>query len=168
MTPDILCADLTREEWEQGDLSSSAIELRRVLVPVIHLTDMVLVPVATSSARFEDHMPPTQGRQRLVRALDRLLRWGQRTADSPQNIHGTAFGVFCHLVCTLTETMWTAEDRRLWDAQNQNLAEGILDVLRRDPGRRILVVVQCQRLHRLRQLLRMVGNEIDVVSYQAL
>jgi hypothetical protein len=168
LTPDILCAEITREEWEQGDLSNSAIELRQVIVPVIHLTDMVLVPVASSSTSFEDHMPSSKVRQLLIWFFDHLLRWGQRTADKPENIHSTAFGIFCHLVCTLTEMMWTAEDRRFWNAQNQSLAEGILNVLRRDPGRRVLVVVQCQRLHRLIQYLRKFSNEIEIVSYRAL
>jgi hypothetical protein len=168
LSPDILCAEITREEWEHGDLSASAIELRDALLPVINLTDTVLVPVAPSSTRFEDYMPPLGWQQRLTRAFDRLLRWGQRTADTPGNIHSPAFEAFCYVVCTLSEMTWKAKDRRLWNSQNQLLAEGILDVLRRDPGRRVLVVVQCQRFHILEQYLSLHRDGIDIVSYQEL
>ena len=168
LSPDILCAEITREEWEYGDLSASAVELREALVPVVSFTDTVLVPVAPSSARFEDYLPSLTWRQRLTQAFDRLLRWGQRTADTPENIHSPVFESFCHLVCKLTEMTWKTEDRKLWNSENRLLAEGILDVLSRDPGRRVLAVVQCQRIYILEQYLSEQGDVIDLVSYQEL
>jgi hypothetical protein len=48
------------------------------------------------------------------------------------------------------------------------MAENILQVVRRDPGRRVLVVVQCQRMHPLKQILKTHTGELEIVQYQHL
>jgi len=56
------------------------------------------------------------------------------------------------------------EARRAWEAKNQELLEGILWILRRDPGRRVLVALDCRRKHWLRRRLRSVP-EVTVVDF---
>lgn len=165
LAPDLLCAEITRSTWEGGDLTAAALEVREALAPVVAATDIVLVPVAPTLRRYADFHAPPGLRRWLSLTGHRLLRWGERRAATPQRINGTWFGAFCHTVCHLTELVWTAEDRSAWAANNSLLAENILEVLRRDPGRRVLVAVQCQRLHRLGPLLRAHSGVLDIVDY---
>jgi hypothetical protein len=103
-----------------------------------------------------------------VRTFDRLLRWGQLQADDARSINGPWFGAFCHSVCLLTEMFWSAKDRARWEKQNQELAENIVQAVRRDSGRRVLVTVQCQRLHRLLPLLHAYEDLFTIVDFQDL
>ena len=103
-----------------------------------------------------------------MRTFDRLLHWGQIQADDVRTINGQWFGGFCHTVCWLTELFWTANDRANWEIQNRKLAESIVQAIQRDRGRRVLVAVQCQRLHRLLPLLHAHNALFEIVPYQNL
>ena len=168
LAPDILCAEITRGTWESGDLASAEVEVRETLAPVVAVTDTVLVPVVPTSEQFMDFSPRSGWRWRLVSMLGRFLRWGQRKAGTPEAINGLLFGAFCHTVCWLIERLWTKDARQAWEAQNRSIAENIAQTVRRDPGRRVLVAVQCQRLHQLLPVLRRFGNELEIVPYEDL
>ena len=165
LAPDFLCAEITREAWENGDLSLVSVEVREALAPVEAATDIVIVPVASTLKHYVDFAPSQRWRRDLVYTFDQLLQWGQRKANRPEAINGLMFGAFCHTVCWLTEKMWAAEDRAAWQAQNKAMAENILLAAQRDPGRRVLVAVHCQRLHRLLPLLRTDINWLEIVNY---
>lgn len=167
-SPDLLCAEITMEDWERGDLSRAAVEVREALTLVISSTDIVLIPVAPSPEQYIDFAPRANWRRRLVKAFDKLLRWGQIQADDVETANGFWFGAFCHTVCWLTETFWIREDRVAWEKQNEELAENLVRAVQRDSGRRVLVAVQCQRLHRLIRLLRARSDLFEVVRYQNL
>ena len=168
LEPDLLCAEVTPVAWEGGDLSAATIEVREALNPVVASTDVVLIPVSPTPEQFADFAPPSGWRRGLARALDRLLQWGQRKAGRPETVNGPVFGVFCHSVCWLIEQTWTTDDRQLWDIQNRIIAENILQSVQRDPGRRVLVAVQCQRMHQLIPQLRRHGNVLEIVRYRNL
>lgn len=169
LAPDLLCADITREAWESGDLSGAHLEIAEALIPASHLTDTVLVPVAPSSQQFSDFRSPSGPRNWLARRFDALLRWGQRVADSPEAIHGTVFETFCHTVCALQEMTWSKTDRQVYEQRTQALAANILAAIRRDPGGRVLVVVQCQWHHTLEPLLKQgAGEWLEIVDYRKL
>lgn len=168
LAPDLLCAEITRDMWEGGDLSAAAIEVREALAPIIASTDTVLVPVAPSAERFHDFAPDEGWRHNLVRTYDRVLRWGQYRANSPEAVNGALFEAFCHPLCVLTEMTWTAEKRAAWTAQNRQIAQNVLHAVRRDPGRRVLLAVQCQRIHKLEPLLKAGRERVNVVPYQTL
>ena len=168
VSPDLLCAEITRETWERNDLSQSALEVKEALAPVIASMDIVLIPVAPSSQRYHDFMPKSGWRHRLMQTFDQLLRWGQIQADDARTINGMWFGAFCHTVCWLTEIFWTAKDRAAWEFQNQEMANSIVQAIQRDHGTRVLVVVQCQRLHRLIPLLYAQNDLFTMVAYQNL
>lgn len=165
LAPDLLCAEITRAMWEGGDLSQAALEVREALAPVVAATDVVLVPVAPDNGRFADFAPESGWRQGLVQAIDKALQWGQRQANTPEAVNGMWFEAFCHPLCLLTERWWTAEMRRAWHEQNKQIAANIIQAVRRDPGRRVLVAVQCQRIHKLEPLLKQNQDEIDFVDY---
>jgi hypothetical protein len=166
-SPDLLCAEITVKDWERGDLSRAVIEVREALAPVIASTDIVLIPVSPGPEQYVDFAPRVSWRSRLVEALDRLLRWGQIQANGAQAVNGFWFGAFCHTVCWLTEAFWIRQDRAAWERQNRELAENIVRAVQRDSGRRVLVAVQCQRLHRL---IRCCAHDdlFEVVPYQNL
>ena len=168
VAPDLLCVEITVEDWEQGAITEASVDVRDALVPVVAATDIVLIPVAPSSARYMDFAPALGWRRQLVRSFDRLLRWGQIQANDVRTVNGPWFGAFCHSLCWLTETLWTARDRADWEIENQRLAENIIRAIERDRGRRVLVAVQCQRLHRLISLLRKHNELFKIVPYQNL
>lgn len=168
LAPDLLCAEITKEAWEGGDLALASLELQGALAPAVAMTDIVLVPVIPSTEQFADFAPLGGWRQRIIRTFDRLLRWGQRRADNAETINGVWFGLFCHSLCGLTEMFWSDQDRVAWEAQNQTLVENIVRAVWNNKGSRVLVAVQCQRLHRLVPLLEKHSNLFDLVGYQNL
>lgn len=168
LAPDLLCAEITLDDWERGEISRASLEVREALAPVIASTDVVLIPVAPSPEQYADFTPDSGWRRRLVRTFDRLLRWGQIQADDVETVNGLWFGAFCHAVCWLTEIFWNAEDRARWEKQNEELADNIVRAVKRDSGRRVLVAVQCQRLHRLIPFLRAHDDLFKIVGFQNL
>ena len=165
LAPDLLCAEITREMWEGGDLSRAAIEVREALAPVVAATDVVLIPVAPTDKRFADFAPEAGWRRSMVHSIDHVLQWGQHLADTPKAINGTLFGAFCHPLCLLTERSWTAEQRQAWHEQNKLIVDTMIERIRLDNGRRVLVAVQCQRIHELEPLLKAYADELEIVDY---
>ncbi len=165
LSPDLVCAEITREAWESNDLSRAPLEIREALAPVIAQTDIVLIPIAPSQKQFTDYQSMPGWRHSLSQQFDRLLQWGQRVANRPEAIHGKAFQLFCHTVCALNALTWNDTDRAEYQAHNKALAENILEAIRRDPGGRVLVVVQCQWYHSLEPTLRQLADWVEIVDY---
>lgn len=165
VSPDILCAEIVQSDWEENDLTKASVEVRAVLAHTTRLMDTVLVPIAPSSKMIEEFSAPPGWRRDVTRALDRFLTWGQRLADNSKAIHEPMFETFCHTVCVLTEMTWSASERAAWEAQNIELADVILAAIRRDPGCRVLVAVQCQRIHNIEPVFRKFPNELELVNY---
>lgn len=169
LSPDLLCADITRQAWESGDLTTAPLEVRDALVPAIAMTDTVLVPVGPDASQFSDYQASPGWRDRLARFLDRALRWGQRKVGRVESIHGMPFEAFCHAICVLEEVTWRSADRTDYHARMQALAANILAAIRRDPGGRVLAVVQCQWQHALAPLLKQQsGDWLQIVDYREL
>jgi hypothetical protein len=62
----------------------------------------------------------------------------------------------------------TAESRLAWDRTNAEILDNVIAAIRRDPGRRLLVAVQCRRLHWLELQLRRLRDDIQLVPLKAL
>jgi len=167
VAPDLLCVELPQDEWEMGRLDRAPVEVGRSLLPLAELSNTVVLPVAPDARQFNDFAPKTGWRAGLARRLDQALRWAQRTANNPEAIHTWLFEGTCHTLCALSEMSWDAQARRAWAAQNQAMLDNILRAARRDPGRRILVAVQCQRIHWLEPRLKRV-SDIELVGYREL
>jgi len=168
LAPDLLCAEITLDNWERKDFSRASLEVREALAPVIASMDIVLIPVAPTVKQYADFTSDSGWRRRLVYALDQLLRWGQIQADDVKTVNGPWFAAFCHTVCWATERFWTAKERAAWERQNKDLAENIVRAVQRDSGRRVLVTVQCQRLHQLIPLLHAHDDLFSIVAFQNL
>ena len=165
LAPDLLCADLTMTAWESGDLSGVPLEVREALAPAIALTDTVLVPVAPTLQQFEDYKAPNGIRTLLSGSFDRLLQWGQRRANTAESIHGLKFQIFCHSICALEKMTWQEQERKDYQYRTQALAENIIEAVKRDPGGRVLVVVQCQWFHSLEPALEAEADWLKIVDY---
>lgn len=100
----------------------------------------------------------------ILRWLDNLLRFLQLRADGPRAIHSGSFRRICHTICLLEAGVGGPAARQAWDAANRALLENVLAAVRRDPGVRVLVTVDCRRTHQLAERLRHV-DEIELVAY---
>jgi hypothetical protein len=167
VAPDLLCVELPQNDWERGNLAQSPVEVGRSLLPLAELSDVVVVPVAPDARQFDDFAPITGWRGELARRLSGALRKAQRAANNAEAIHAILFQSVCHTICLLNEISWDAKARQAWDEQNQGTLDNILQAARRDPGRRMLVAVQCQRVHWLGPRLKRVPD-IELVDYREL
>jgi hypothetical protein len=167
ISPDFLCVELPRRDWEMGNLGQAPVEVGRGLLPTAEVSDVVVVPVTSDARQFNDFAPTAGWRAGVARWLAQALRRAQRTANNAEAIHNWLFEGVCHTLCALNEMSWDAEARRAWNAQNQAMLDNILQAARRDPGRRMLVAAQCQRIHWLAPRLRQVPD-IELVDYRAL
>ena len=167
LNPDLLCAELPREVWERGDTSDAPVEYREAIIPLAARTNIVIVPIQ-GAAGCERGMAHGGRMGRLRRAimqrLDDVLRWFQLRADGPRAIHSGAFGHVCHTICLLEAWVGGPAARQAWDAANRTLLENVLGAVRRDPGVRVLVTVDCRRWHQLVERLRHV-DEVELVAY---
>ncbi len=163
LAPDLLCLEVTREAWEAGEVGRAPLPVRAALAPVAERSDIVIVPVA-ASPREHKHLAPSAGwRAALARALESIHCQVQKRAGA-RTINGAWYGAFCHAVCALQETAWTAEARAAWQAETAAMLANVLAAIQRDPGRRVLVAAQCQRKHWLEARLRREA-EVELVGY---
>ena len=167
VAPDFLCVELPRSDWETGNFKQAPVEVQRSLLPSAELSDVVIIPVAPDARQFNDFAPKSGWRAGLARILARALQRAQRAANKAEAVHALPFQSVCHTLCLLNEMSWDADARKAWDGQNQAMLDNILQVARRDPARRMLVAVQCQRVHWLEPRLKKAPG-IELVDYQEL
>jgi hypothetical protein len=170
LRPDLLCAEIHPNTWQAGDLSRMPPEYRETLVPLSRRTDIIIVPVSGSDER---ELITPRGKRWLglrtliVRLLNGQLRLLQRLANGPRAINSGAFGLLCDAMCSITAWVCGPEAIHVWDETNKAMLNNILAAARRDPGRRVLVTVDCRRRHRLEHKLRCVP-ELELVGYRHL
>ena len=170
LQPDLLCAEIHPDDWQAGELSSLPPEYREALVPLSRRTDIIIVPVSGSRVR-ELFAPRGERspsfRSLVVRLLNGQLWLMQRLANGPGAINSGIFGWTCDCVCRFTAWMCGSQVQQSWDQANQAIVNNILAAIRRDPGRRVLVTVDCRRRHRLEQALRRL-SQVKLVDYRHL
>jgi hypothetical protein len=152
LQPDLLCLDMTKEEWAAQDFAGLPLEYREALVPLAGQTDIVVVPVADERPSPE---PALQGvRATIGKRVKQALAYLQRSAPSPAAINQ---GVRHHLANDLYEVLAGLQGgdlRRNAILHASRLAWNVVQAVRRDPGRRVLVVVNVRYCHYLRRYLR--------------
>jgi hypothetical protein len=125
--PDLLCAEINQADWEAGRVAALPVEYRECLLPVCRELGVVLVPVGDHW-----HAPPSP--LRLALPLGAGPRW-INSAEADR----------CHC---LWAHLWPGSQRA-----NRELVENILQAVRRDPGRRVLVIVRVERRYAVVQRL---------------
>ena len=170
VNPDLLCAEVGQQAWEGGVWDTLPIEYREALIPLATRTNIVIVPIQgpAECSLCAPQVGPLLGLRRSVaRHLDDLLRWLQRRANGPEAVNSGVFGHLCHTICLLEAWNGGAAVRQAWQAANRALLENILLAIRRDPGVRVLVTVDCRRRHQLVAWLRHV-DEVALVDVRNL
>ena len=167
LNPDLLYAELRREVWEGGDLSGAPIEYREALIPLAARTNIVIVPI--QGLLGCELATPQDGRwlglrRAAVGGLDGLLRGLQRLADGPRAINSGVFGHFCHAICHVEAWVAGASTQHAWAMADRALLDNVLAAVRRDPGVRVLVTVDCRRRHQLVAWLRH-SPEVELVDF---
>lgn len=168
--PDLLCAEIHLEDWRAGDLSSAPVVYRASLVSQARKADIVIIPVGVSNG---DSGPVAKARRlsgwrsSLIRGLNKLQRWLERLADGPSGMNSDVFNLICDGMCTVHLRLSGLEVQRAWEQTNRGIVTNILVAIRRDPGRRVLVTVDCRRRRWLIQNLAS-QPEVELVDYHRL
>ncbi len=162
LRPDLLCLDMTHEQWQQRDFGGLPPEYREALLPLAYQTDIVIAPIAGEHPPEEPTVPGLRGK--VIAILRHWLAILQRTAPGPDAINQG----LRHLMADLLYSMsaWLAgptTEQKLRD-HTQRLTQAVRELARRDPGVRILVVVNVRHCHLIRAALRKYP-EIQVVKY---
>ncbi len=165
LRPDLLCLDLTPEQWQRRDFADLPPEYRDALLPLAHQTDIVVVPIAGDRPPTE---PTATGwRGSTIGILRRWLAFLQRTAPGPDAINQGWRHHIADLLYGLIAWLAGSEAVREWRAHTNHLTRQVLEVAHRDPGRRVLVVVNVRHCHHIRPVLREYP-ELAVVPYSEL
>ena len=162
--PDLLCLDMTLEQWQRRDFGGLPPEYRDALLPLAHQTDIVVVPIGDGAgSEGSSSGTPTAGpagpRSWLFVRLRALVGSLQRGAQSPVAVdrgvrHWMAEGVY-HVMDWLRggSDVHGGSALHASAVHREALAERVADLARRDSGRRILVVVNARYCHYLRSAL---------------
>jgi hypothetical protein len=163
--PDLLCLDMTQQQWQQQDFGNLPPEYREALLPLAYQTDIVVAPIAEEHPPVE---PTATGRRgRLITLLRQALAYIQRNAPGPAAINQGWRHDLANLLYHLIAELAGGQAEREWQVHRQYLTEQILNLAWRDPGRRILVVVNIRHCHHIRPALRK-HLDIQVVPYAKL
>ncbi len=169
-SPELLCAEIGLEQWENSQVSEMAPEYQEAVVPLSRRTSIIVVPVDGAEHSWNDFPPTVQSKIRhsdlqkwLLASSNRALVGLVRLAGTPRAINSWYFEHVCGVLCAVSLFAAGKASRETWKQENQRLLDSVLTAVRRDPGRRVLVTVDCRRKHWLLKRLRRVPD-IDVVG----
>ncbi|HSD82377.1 MAG TPA: hypothetical protein VLG46_00870 [Anaerolineae bacterium] len=165
LRPDLLCLDITPDQWQRRDFADLPPEYREGLLPLAQQTDIVVVPIGEAYPLTE---PQASGwRGRFIALLRRGLIGLQRTSPDPAAINQ---GWRHHVANELYDTIarLAGQDvQHAWHTHTAHLTQRVWETAQRDPGCHILVVVNVRYCHHLRPALKKYP-EIDIVPYTQL
>lgn len=165
LRPDLLCLDLTPDQWQRQEFGGLPPEYAAALLPLAYQTDIVVVPIAGARQPTE---PAVGGwRAPAIAALRAGLGWLQRRQPGPAAVNAGIGHLFADLLYEGITVLGGRQARQSWRAHTAHLAREVRDVARRDPSRRVLVVVNVRHCHHLRRALRRYP-ETRVVPYRQL
>ena len=165
INPDLLCLDMTPEAWRARDFGHLPPEYREALLPLAYQTDIVVAPVGGDGPPPEPRAAGWRGW--LIGLVRRVLGWLQKSAPGPDAINsGWRHDLANHLY-DLTVKLGENDVRKAQEAHRQRLIDNIVETARRDPGARILVVVNVRDCHHIRPALQ-AYEEIEARSYTEL
>lgn len=165
INPDLLCLDMTGEQWSNQDFGGLPPEYHEALLPLAHQTDIVVSPIA---GRQPPPVPQAPGwRGKIIAWLRSRIATIQRTAPSPDAINQGWRHHLANILYGLTRRLSGREIEEAWQAHTDHLTQAVLEVARHDPGSRVLVVVNVQHCHIIRERL-CAYREVEVKRYTEL
>ena len=152
INPDLLCLDISMEQWQRQDFSRLPPEYGEALLPLAAQTDMVVVPIGGEQA-----MPRATAvgwRGTLIDWARKLLSWMQSSAPGPEAINQGWRHDVGNMLYSLTRRLAGAEVDHVYHAHIEQVTQAALRVAEHNPGSRILVVTNIQYCHHIRPRLR--------------
>ena len=163
--PDFLGLEIIPQRWQQQDFSDLPPEFGQALLPLAYQTDMVVVPIAGVDPPAE---PSAAGwRGWLIERLRRGLALIVRTAPDAAAMNQGWRHDWANLLYSAIARLAGGGVEQQWHAHQQHMIEQVANLARRDPGRRILVVVNVRHCHHLRPALSSYP-ELEVVPFSEL
>lgn len=164
INPDLLCLDITMEQWQEQTFDELPREYGEALLPLAYQTDMVVAPIAGGPPVMESAV--TGWRAALIKQLRKWLAWIQQTADSPAALNEGWRHDLGNKLYDFARRLAGDEVQQAHHHHIQQLARAVIETAERNPDNRILVVVNIQYCHHIRPLLRQTG--LQVKSYNEL
>ena len=155
INPDLLCLDISLEQWQQQDFSSLPAEYSEALLPLANQTDIVVVPIGGSQA-----MPRATAvgwRGGLIGWVRKLLAGIQASAPGPDAINQGWRHELSNVLYGLGRTLAGSAVNRAYHAHIEQLSQAAQRVSENNPGSRILVVTNIQYCHHIRPQLQQAG-----------
>lgn len=165
INPDLLCLDISLEQWQRQDFSSLPPEYGEALLPLAAQTDIVVVPIGG-----EQVMPravATGWHGTLIGWLRDLLAWIQAAAPGPDAINQGWRHHLGNVLYGLARFLAGRDVSHAYHTHIETLTQAVLRVAQRNPGSRILVVTNIQYCHHVRPRLRK-HPKIQVSTYRDL
>lgn len=165
INPDLLCLDITPEQWHKQSFGNLPPEYQEALLPLAHQTDIVVAPIGGGQA-----LPKPQADGWRGKAIKRLRNWIatlQRTASGPDAINQGWRHHLANYLYAAIRWFSVGEVEKATREHTDHLTHAVLQVARRDPDARVLVVVNVQYCHIIRGRLR-TYDDVEVAVYTAL
>jgi len=163
--PDLLCLDISLEQWQQQDFSELPAEYSKALLPLADQTDIVVVPIGGP-----EMMPQATAvgwRGVLIGWVRNLLACIQANAPGPDAINQGWRHHLGNVLYGLARMLARREVNHAYRAHIGQLSQAAMRVAENNPGSRILVVTNIQYCHHVRPRLRE-QPEIQVKTYYEL
>lgn len=161
--PDLLGIEIERDDFERGNLARAPIQVREVLISLARRSDIVLVPIGESSPD-ELRAPSRSINVAYIRMFDATLATLQKAANDARRVNSAIVNHACGLICHLEELTCGTRGRNAWKETNERMLTNIVEMVKRDPGTRILVAVQCRRKHWLEPKWCQLAD-VELVNY---
>ncbi|MPM86035.1 hypothetical protein SDC9_133118 [bioreactor metagenome] len=166
--PDLICAEIQWVDWLSGNLAAAPRAIRETIVPLCRRTDMVVIPVGgVASMEFGATEADRFIKARLIRVLNGLQRISWAVVNQPAAINSDAYTLCCNLTCAVELNLFGKTAKKIWQEANDTILKNILETLTRDPGRRVLVTIDCRRRQWLVKQLAQIPR-VDLVHYNEL
>jgi hypothetical protein len=166
--PDLICAEIQWVDWLSGNLAAAPRAIRETIVPLCRRTDMVVIPVGgVASMEFGATEADRFIKARLIRVLNGLQRISWAVVNQPAAINSDAYTLCCNLTCAVELNLFGKTAKKIWQEANDTILKNILETLTRDPGRRVLVTIDCRRRQWLVKQLAQIPR-CDLVHYNEL
>ena len=155
INPDLLCLDISLDQWQQQDFSSLPAEYSEALLPLADHTDIVVVPVGGSQTMPQSTAVGWRGV--LIGWLRQLLAWMLATAPGPDAINQGWRHELGNMLYGLARKLAGNAVNHAYHAHIEQISQAALRVAENNPGSRILVVTNIQYCHHVRPQLQQAG-----------
>ena len=153
--PDLLCLDISLEQWQQQDFSNLPVEYSEALLPLADQTDIVVVPIGGS--QMMPRATAVGWRGVLIGWVRKLLVWMQASAPGPDAINQGWRHELGNMLYGLARSLAGSQVNHDYHAHIKQLSQAAWHVAENNPGSRILVVTNIQYCHHVRPQLQQAG-----------